>query len=145
MNMVRLGRSGQTTPPHRLLMDPTSCCVAAAALLLALWHPPHGLGIELCWVGAYTGLPCWGCGLSRSMSCSLRGMFAEAWSYHPFGPILMFVLAGIVIVRMMPAAARAGIIAFLDERPRLTIGLYGVLVASFLAFGVLRAVLIGIP
>lgn len=49
---------------------------AAVALLL------YVLGIG-CPVLFFTGIPCFGCGMSRACLALLRLDFAEAWRYHP--------------------------------------------------------------
>jgi hypothetical protein len=51
-------------------------CVIAAwlGLALALVSPPHGSPIQLCWQQSATGIPCVGCGITRSLSCGIRGM-----------------------------------------------------------------------
>jgi len=60
------------------------CLFAAwSGLFLAAVTPPHGAGFTVCWLKASTGIPCPGCGLTRSLSCALRGMFMESWQYHP--------------------------------------------------------------
>ena len=127
--------------PHTLLLSRTSVVVAWAALLLAVLHPPHGLGLTLCWFQATTGASCLGCGLSRSFSCSLRGMFAEAWSYHPFGPALLTILLAIVCASLLPPVLGFSPKALLDRFPRITTTCYVVLVTLFVAFGTLRALL----
>ncbi|MCH8251556.1 MAG: DUF2752 domain-containing protein [Planctomycetes bacterium] len=122
-------------------MSRTSIFVAWAGLLLATLHPPHGLGVPLCWFKATSGAPCWGCGLSRSFSCYARGMFAEGWSYHPFGLVFMAVLLGIAGVSLLPTRLRHRPAAVLDRFPRITQTGYFVLVTLFVTFGTLRALL----
>lgn len=91
--------------PHTLL-NRTSVTAARPVLALAAFHPPHGLGVPLRLFRPTTGAPCWGYGLSRSVSCSLRGMLSEAWAYHPFGPILATLLTGIAITSVLSAHRR---------------------------------------
>lgn len=123
---------------QRLLMDRVSVGVAAFALAAGVIHPPHGLGIPLCWLHSTFGVPCWGCGLSRSLSCSLRGMFVEAWHYHPFGPVIMLLCMAIVALRLLPERPRTHVLDALDSRPRLILLTYSAFVGSFLLFGTWR-------
>jgi hypothetical protein len=125
--------------PHTLVLSRTSVAVAWVGLGLAAVHPPHGLGVSICWIRATTGLPCWGCGLSRSLSCCLRGMFAEAWAYHPFGLLFVGVLSAIALWSILPATARRRVAQWLDRFPRAFKAAYAVLVTSFVVFGVARA------
>ena len=125
--------------PHKLMLNRTSVGVAWVALALAAVHPPHGLGLPVCWLRATTGLPCWGCGLSRSLSCCLRGMFAEAWGYHPFGVVVVAVLFAIALGSVLPGPAREGVVRFLDRFPRAFNVAYALFVTSFLVYGLVRA------
>lgn len=64
----------------------------------------------MCPMRLITGLPCPGCGLTRSWVASAHGDFADAFAYNIFGPIsfvatMMFVVAvGILVARKKPAA-----------------------------------------
>src|SRR5258707_14511868 len=66
-------------------------CMMAAwlGLILAVISPAHGSGVKLCWFESATGIPCPGCGMTRSLSCGIRGMFAESWHYHPLGLLVL--------------------------------------------------------
>lgn len=132
---------GGRTPkaPHTLLLSRTSVTAAWLVLALAAFHPPHGLAVPLCLFRATTGAPCWGCGLSRSVSCSLRGMLAEAWAYHPFGPIVATLFAGIAITSVLSVRRRSRVAMLLDRNPRVTVSSYSGFVALFVTFGTLRA------
>ena len=125
--------------PHELILNRTSVVVAWVALALAAIHPTHGLGLRVCWLRATTGLPCWGCGLSRSLSGCLRGMFAEAWAYHPFGVVLVGVLFAIALASVLPRPARECVMRLLDRYPRSFNAAYALVVTSFLVFGLVRA------
>ncbi|MCZ4548425.1 DUF2752 domain-containing protein [Gordonia rubripertincta] len=67
-------------------------------------------GPTMCPMRLITGLPCPGCGLTRSWVASAHGDFAGAFSYNIFGPIsfvatILFVVAvGILTARRKPTA-----------------------------------------
>lgn len=68
-------------------------------------------GPTLCPFRLITGLPCPGCGLTRSWTAAAHGDIAEAFSYNFFGPIsliatVLFVVAvGVLLLRRRPAAS----------------------------------------
>ena len=47
----------------------------------------YGLEIMPCPFLKVTGLPCPGCGMTRSCISLLRGDWAEVWRLNPFGPL----------------------------------------------------------
>ena len=111
------------------------------ALLLwtvAIFHPPHRLDLPLCWWKATTGIPCPGCGLTRSVSCTAHGMFAEAWQYHLFGPVWLAVATAGAGVRLLPRRFQDRIRTSRKRHLRVGISAYLVLVAAFLTYGVVR-------
>lgn len=54
---------------------------------------------SLCIFKNITGLPCPGCGLTRSVVYSAHGQWQQAIAYHPFGPLF---LAGVALT-LVPA------------------------------------------
>ena len=70
--------------------------VFAASVLLPL---PRGAGGQighlpsLCLFYRLTGLPCPGCGLTRSFVCLAHGHFWESLHWHPLGPAIFLVFA----------------------------------------------------
>jgi hypothetical protein len=112
--------------------------LAWVGLALAVAHPSHGLGIRLCPFRAATGMPCPGCGLTRSLSCTLHGELAAAWDHHPFGPILAALLVAVGVLGLLPGAARTRLTDVLVQRPRLAHGLYTTFVGAFVLFGAAR-------
>lgn len=103
-----------TTPSapeeHRLLRRPrihgaeavAAGGVVAMATAFAL-SPEHiEDGPVLCPFRALTGLPCPGCGLTRSWVYAAHGWWEQSFASHPFGMLLVaavLVLAVVVVVR----------------------------------------------
>ena len=109
-----------------------------AGLLLALFTPPQGTGFTVCWLKAGTGLPCPGCGLTRSPSCGLRGMFAESWHYHPMGLLILGFFVAVAAASLVPGL-RNYFTAFIESRSRLFTLVYVGFVVAFVGFGLVRA------
>lgn len=92
------------------------------ALMLAvglLLHPAsHGDRVELtlfgltlpatCWFYRFTGLPCAGCGLTRSVVLLVHGRFGSALAMHPFGPIVVAMALLQLPPRLALASGRDG-------------------------------------
>jgi len=116
-------------------------CIAAAwlGLALAIVTPPQGTGFSVCWFKNCTGLPCPGCGLTRSLSCALRGMFVESWHYHPMGWLILGFLVLIAFSSLLPPLFRQRLVSFMEARAFAFNTLYVAFVLTFLAFGIVRA------
>ena len=90
------------TAPERLLL----VFAAAAALVGAVLWLAHysGLGLSVCTWKGLTGMPCAGCGGTRSVSLLLGGEVASALAMNPLaiiavaGTLLATVYAGLVVV-----------------------------------------------
>ncbi|TAH39694.1 MAG: DUF2752 domain-containing protein [Planctomycetota bacterium] len=75
--------------------------VAALAALLAsfLLEPAKvAHGPVLCPLRRATGLPCPGCGLTRSFVATAHGQLAEAFTLHLFGPFLFLTCAAGAVI-----------------------------------------------
>lgn len=74
--------------------------VFLTAVLVAsvLWHPADHGGFVICVLRRATGLPCPGCGLTRSFCALAKGDFVKAGHFHALGPA-MFTLAVIYWLR----------------------------------------------
>ena len=75
----------------------------------------------------------------RSVSCTARGMFAEAWNYHPFGPAWLAAATAGAGVCVLPKRFRERLGASREHHRRLCNTAYTVFVAAFLLHGTLRA------
>jgi len=75
------------------------------------------------------------------MSCALHGMFAESWSYHPMGMIVLLILLGVAAVSVLPAASKLIVRNVIDENATFFKRVYFGFVVIFVGFGVIRAFL----
>ena len=73
-------------------------------LLAAALPPPQGASIaglpSFCGFHRLTGLPCPGCGITRSLVCCAHGLWAEAVGFHPLGPLVFAALVGAAVVHL---------------------------------------------
>jgi hypothetical protein len=94
---------------------------------------------DLCLFHYLTGLPCAGCGLTRSICAISHGMFAQALTYNPFGYVFY---AGLLWVLVWPAAARSVTPARLIASRRFQYGLLA-LALLMLSFNLWRIMTMG--
>lgn len=87
--------------------------VAPLVLLFAILMPlpvqggKSLLGLpSLCAFYTMTGLPCPGCGITRSVVCCCHLRFVEGFTYHPLGPIVTAWLLLAVLQRFFPVSWR---------------------------------------
>lgn len=71
--------------------------IACAILVLGALLPPDGTRIPACPSRLITGVPCPGCGLTRSVTSLEHGDVAKAWRYNPFGIVAMLVILWYVV------------------------------------------------
>ena len=116
-------------------------CLAWFTLIGSILIPPTGIGITICWTRSQFGLPCPGCGLTRSLSHAMHGHFYESWMFHPFGPLLLAMFIVVAVVSLLPEQRRAGLVLAMESRARLLRVVFIVLVAAFCGYGFLRALL----
>jgi hypothetical protein len=72
--------------------------ITAILIASVLWHPSDDGGIVLCAFRQLTGLPCMGCGLTRSFCALAKGDVWRAFAFHTLGPAL-FAAACVYWVR----------------------------------------------
>ena len=117
-------------------------CVLAAwlGLLLAVASPPKGAGVLTCWFREATTLPCPGCGLTRSLSCAMRGMLVPSWHSHPMGLFILALFIFTAAQSLLPRSFRDQLARQMQARAPIVHRLYLAFVVVFVAFGVGRAV-----
>ena len=87
------------------------------------------------------GIPCPGCGLTRSLSCAMRGMFYESWQFHPFGLAILGLFLLVALVSLSPEALRTRLAEAMERRAPFIRALFFVFVSAFCSYGLLRALL----
>jgi hypothetical protein len=123
----------------RRWLGPMPACAAWLGMLLAVCIPPHGTGITVCWMNRCTGIPCPGCGLTRSLSCGLRGLFPESFHYHPLGLLILALFTVICVVSLLPGSLRQRVTQYLEARAVCFNSAYLLFVVVFVGFGLARA------
>jgi hypothetical protein len=109
-----------TALANRLRSVPRAEAAAFAvitAILVAsvLWYPADDGGFVICVFRRTTGLPCPGCGLTRSFCAIAKGHVERGFAYHWLGPAL-FLVAGVYWVRGAALLAGfRGAVARFDE------------------------------
>jgi hypothetical protein len=149
MNAVALPRElerpAQTSEPSRSVFrycfGRATVCVAWISLIGSIFIPPNGIGISICWMRGQFGIPCPGCGLTRSLSCAMRGRFYESWQFHPFGLVILAMFLLVALVSLSPEAQRSQLSDALERRARFVRALFVVFVSAFCSYGLLRALL----
>ena len=131
----------QTHRAAELWLGKYCVIVAWLGLLLAVVSPPHGFGIPICWLQGATGLPCPGCGVTRSLSCGIRGMLAESWNYHPMGLVILALFIFTAAQSLLPPQLRQRLKSQLQARATAFSSLYIAFVTVFVGYGIVRALL----
>src|SRR5689334_13262290 len=129
----------QPDRPCRLWLGRPCVIVAWLALSLAVILPPQGSGIDVCFLHSATGLPCLGCGLTRSLSCAVRGMFVQSWHYHPMGLAILLLFGITALQSLLTGQWRHRFKSQLQTRAKTVNLLYVVFVVLFVIYGVFRA------
>lgn len=70
-----------------LVRERTLGLAMAGGGLLYFALASHGVDLMPCPFLKVTGLPCPGCGMTRSCLALLRGNWADVWRLNPFGPV----------------------------------------------------------
>ncbi len=103
-------------PAARLRSLPLSFFLSGAVVVLSLALPLPTNGTiaglpSVCPFFNATGLPCPGCGLTRSFVCLGHGHLRESFAWHPLGPLLfsgaLLYLVGTVLRWKWPDEKRA--------------------------------------
>ena len=123
---------------HRALLTPFSRWLALAVMVVSFVFPVGGLGFDLCWLHALTGLPCPGCGLSRAVAAVSQGELRVALGANPFVLVVWPLFLGLAVLAVMPARWAKRVEARLDHIGGPLTRWYQVVFLAFVGFGALR-------
>lgn len=78
-----------------------------ALAMIAAWiyEPWSRSGPPLCLVRLITGVPCPGCGMTRSVCAASHGHWSDALAFHWLGPLALAVMAGGLLVALFEASS----------------------------------------
>jgi hypothetical protein len=123
---------------HQLFGDAVLRLSGLATLIL-LCMPPDGIpGVELCYFRHLTGLPCPGCGLTRSGAHLFRGHLGQSIGYHPFGLLIFPAMAVLGMVGLAPRPWRQAVRRELAHRRWGLEMIFWVVGISLIIFGLVR-------
>ncbi len=125
---------------HSLWLGKHCVIVAWVGLVIAALCPPHGFGISVCWFGGATGLPCPGCGMTRSLSCGLRGVWRDSWHFHPMGLLILALFIFTALQSLLPRPARERVAYCIKAHALWFNTAYLAFVVVFVSFGLARAI-----
>jgi hypothetical protein len=125
-------------PIFEVIVNPLSMRAAPAALLVSFVMPPGGVSFSLCWFHRLTGLPCPGCGLTRSLASISHLHLAAALRFHPFGVLIYALAVGLTAAGLAGEPRRRRLRAWVERRAQVVGAVYGGLVAAFIGFGLVR-------
>ena len=89
-----------------------------AGLVSLAFVPLGGFGIPMCAMRDVVGLPCPGCGLTRSFIHLAHGDPRGAAVMNPFGLLLFPIAAGIALMTFAPAQIRRAVAGWAEQRER---------------------------
>jgi hypothetical protein len=110
------------------------------AVVAAAWlADPAKLGVDLCWFRRLSGLPCPGCGLTRSLLALTQGDLRRSVAFHPFGPLVLGWALAAASTALLRGPARQRLRDALGRSGGRFDRAYRWLVGAFVGFGVARA------
>lgn len=125
---------------HALIFSKRFAWVCVAIAIGGFFFPRNGTGESICGMERIFGLPCPGCGMTRSVASLLQGHFAEALQYHPFGlpAAALLVLFGLFV--FVPSAWLDRMRDFCDRHSTISFAAVMGGFILFFGFGLVRLV-----
>jgi hypothetical protein len=79
-----------------------------------------GWKVWLCGFREFTGLPCPGCGMTRSMAALTHGHWESGIAHHPLGPLLFLGALSTAIITLLPQRSRTQILPYIQASEQRT-------------------------
>jgi len=123
----------------------TAALLSAAIVAVGSLVSPDTLdaGPVLCPMRLATGIPCPGCGLTRSCAACFHGELARSVEFHPFGPLVCAAAAAALVLYAIESTTGTrpltGAIQAVGRRPSLRVLVFFA-AGAWLTFAVCRAV-----
>jgi hypothetical protein len=122
----------------RILLNRLSIRLFGAVFVLSFLVPRHGSSVPLCWVQGLVGLPCPGCGMSRSFANISQLSWTDAWGYHPFGWVFYPLVVALALANLLSRRHLDRIRGWLEAREGALRPAYLTVVVAFIAYGAVR-------
>lgn len=123
--------------PHALL-DPLATHLALFCVAASFVIPFSGLGVDLCPLHAFTGLPCPGCGMTRAFIALAAGELAVAVGANPFVVVAYPTFVALGALALLPPSMRSRGEAWISRRSGAIGRIYMLMVFAFVGFGLAR-------
>ena len=120
------------------LVNDLTLRICAVFMLAVILMPGEGLGVDMCVSRLLSHAPCPGCGMTRCGANLVRGNFARAVQYHPFGLVVIPAIGVLGVLGLMPRSWREGVRSRLMVLEPHLRPLWWFAFGAFMLFGALR-------
>ena len=136
-------RRRENLTPGQISFRALGAVVCLAVLLTSFILDPRWAeqrGIVLCVSRALTGIPCPGCGLTRSFCVLAHGHVGAAFDYHLFGPFFFLLTLFLFLLWSLEVLLRRRLVALLSQS--LTVRLAWIGGGALLAYQLTRLIML---
>ena len=138
--LARVDRFFGDTDFHRVLFGRWSQAFGLVVSVVSFVLTPSWHGPALCMYRLLTGLPCPGCGGTRSLVHLAHGRLLESLEFHPFGIVILPLCLVMGSSLLWPQSWHKRVRMFLNGHRRTVARIYAAFIALFVAFGLGRLV-----
>ncbi len=117
----RAGASASRNERDPSRMKALGALVLGAVFAVSFVFPPSGFGLSTCAFRNAFGIPCPGCGMTRSFAALSQGQVALAFRMHWVGPFMYAGLALYMVKWAIEALLRRRVLARAEDRLRLPV------------------------